>query len=187
MGRTFLTLALALALSTASGAAAELAGVTLPDQETVEGKTLVLNGLGLREATFLRVDVYVAGLYLEAKSADASAIIDSEGTKRLVMRFVRSVGRDDLVKAWKESFEKNAPDPKGAADGLAALNAAMTDMKDGDTLVLTQIPGKGIVVSVNGKAGDPIPGSAFSRALWSVWLGAKPPNPELKAGLLGGK
>jgi Chalcone isomerase-like len=95
--------------------AGELAGVTLPDQVTVEGKTLSLNGLGLRQATWLRVNVYVAALYLEAKSSEPEAIIGSEEVKRIVMRFVRGVGRKDIVKAWNESFEENA------GDGMAAL------------------------------------------------------------------
>lgn len=185
MRRTPFALVVALAAMALPSFAAELAGVTLPDQERVDGKTLVLNGLGLREATFLRVDVYVAGLYLEAKSDDAAEIIDSAGAKRLVMRFVRSVGRDDLVNAWKEGFDKNAPDARTAREGLAALNAAMVDVKDGDTITLTQLPGDGVVVAVNGKASEPIPGEAFARALWSVWLGRKPPNPGLKEGLLG--
>ena len=45
------------------------AGVTLPDQATVEGRTLILNGMGLRRATWLRVKVYVAGLDLAAIEA----------------------------------------------------------------------------------------------------------------------
>ena len=61
----------------APGTAGELAGVTLADQVTVEGRTLVLNGMGLRQATILRVHVYVGGLYLEARSADASQIMAS--------------------------------------------------------------------------------------------------------------
>jgi hypothetical protein len=35
---------------------------------TVAGKTLTLNGMGLREATILNIDVYVAGLYVEHPS-----------------------------------------------------------------------------------------------------------------------
>jgi len=45
--------------------AGELAGVTFPDQISVDSRTLLLNGMGLREATILKVDVYVAALYLE--------------------------------------------------------------------------------------------------------------------------
>jgi hypothetical protein len=48
------------------------AGVTLPDQAMVEARTLVLNGMGLRKATWLRVKVHVAGLYLEEMSLDAA-------------------------------------------------------------------------------------------------------------------
>ena len=71
--------------------AAELAGVVMPEQVTVDGKTLVLNGLGLREATFLRVDVYVAGLYLEEKSQDADKTQDSSHRVKNT-RFPRSTG-----------------------------------------------------------------------------------------------
>ncbi len=52
-----------------------------------EGKTLVLNGLGLR--TKFVVKVYVAGLYLEQKSSDANAILKADAPKRLVMQFMR--------------------------------------------------------------------------------------------------
>ncbi len=62
--------------------AGELAGVTLPDQVTVEGRTLSLNGLGLRQATWLKVNVYVAALYLETKSSESEAIIASEQVNR---------------------------------------------------------------------------------------------------------
>src|SRR5207247_9289332 len=66
---SLLTLSLA-----ARASAGELAGVTLPDRIQVDSRTLVLNGMGLREATFLKVDVYVAGLYLETTSSDPGAI-----------------------------------------------------------------------------------------------------------------
>ena len=39
-----------------------LAGISMPNNITVENETLILNGLGLREKYW--VDVYVNGLYL---------------------------------------------------------------------------------------------------------------------------
>ena len=45
--------------------AATLAGVTLSDNAQVAGKTLVLNGLGVRKKFVVKV--YVVGLYLEQK------------------------------------------------------------------------------------------------------------------------
>lgn len=168
-----------------AAAAGELAGVTLPDSETVAGRRLALNGLGLREATFLRVDVYVAGLYLEERSSDPASILASRQVKRIVLHFVRSVARSDLSKAWTEGIEKNAPDPAAVREGLRLLNEAMTDVASGDRIVLTEYPGEGVVVSVKGKETGPIGGDAFARALWSVWLGPKPPNADLREGLLG--
>ena len=172
----------------APGTAGELAGVSLPDQVTVDGRSLVLNGLGLREATIFKVNVYVAGLYLETRSSDAVQIIAAERTKRLVLSFVRDVGRSSLIEAWNDGFAKSAgPALAGLQDRLTTLNAWMVDVKRGDTLTFTQIPGKGIAVEVKGQVKGALAGADFSRALWGIWLGDRPPNPELKTGLLSGE
>ena len=39
---------------------------------------------------------------------------------------------------------------------------------------------------MKGQGKGPIPGEDFARALFGIWLGPKPPNPDLKSGLLGG-
>jgi hypothetical protein len=96
---SFVLLALLPALAAPAG---ELEGVKLPDQVTVSGRNLVLNGLGVREATVLMVNVYVAGLYLEAKSSDPAAILDPGQPKQIVMKFVRSVGKEKLTEAFTE-------------------------------------------------------------------------------------
>jgi hypothetical protein len=63
------------ALATAA-LAGELSGVTLPDTLGAGGKTLKLNGLGLRKKFVVKV--YVGGLYLESPSKDASAILAAD-------------------------------------------------------------------------------------------------------------
>ncbi len=178
---SILTLSLA-----ASASAGELAGVTLPDQIQVDSRILVLNGMGLREATFLKVDVYVAGLYLETKSSDPGAIIHSDQAKRLVMKFVRAVGRKDLVKAWDESFKESAGASLPALkERIATLDSYMSDVPNGAVMSFTSLPGSGVVVEVQGAAKGTIAGFDFSEALFGIWLGSHPPNPGLKAGLLG--
>jgi hypothetical protein len=176
-----------LALLASSALAGELAGVTLPDEVTVSGRTLRLNGMGLREATVLRVDVYVAGLYLETPSSSAAEILDSEAPRRLVMEFVRAVRRKDLVKGFTEGFEKNAGrDREALLERLGRLNAWMPDVGEGDTLTFTYTSGEGLLVVVKDEAKGIIPGADFARAFLSIWLGPSPPNPGLKEGLLGG-
>ena len=44
-------------------------GVSFPDQAQVEGSALTLNGLGLRQATMLKVNVYVGALYVAKTSS----------------------------------------------------------------------------------------------------------------------
>jgi len=170
----------------ASASAGELAGVALPDRIQVDSRTLVLNGMGLREATFLKVDVYVAGLYLETKSSDPDAIVRSEQAKRLVMKFVRAVGRKDLVKAWDESFQESAGASLAALkDRVATLDSYMSDVPNGALMSFTYLPGSGVTVEVQGATKGVIAGTDFSQALFGIWLGSHPPNPGLKDGLLG--
>ncbi len=165
----------------------ECKGVSFPEQMQSEGSTLKLNGLGLRQATFLKVDVYVAALYVAATSSDASAILKSNGPKELVLDFVRDVSRTDLSKGWDEGFENNASSELPALkERIEAFKALMTDMKTGQRLRFSYKPGTGTRVEVSGTAKGTIAGDDFARALFSIWLGPRPPNAELKAGLLGG-
>ena len=88
----------------------ECKGVNFPDQAQVEGSALMLNGLGLRQATAFKVNVYVAALYVAKTSSDPNALLGSSAPSELILQFVRNVGADDLRKGWSEGFEKNAKD-----------------------------------------------------------------------------
>lgn len=102
--------ALALVATPASTThARECLGVRLPDRVSVEGTTLVLNGMGVREATVFQVDVYVAALYLEQRSNDAAAILGTEAKRRVIMHFVRDVGRDDAREGIEGGMRRNSP------------------------------------------------------------------------------
>ncbi|MCB0346398.1 MAG: chalcone isomerase family protein [Bdellovibrionales bacterium] len=163
---------------------ASLAGVTLPDEADVGGKSLVLNGLGLREATFFKVDVYVAGLYLEQKSNNAREIVASQGTKLLDMKFVRDVDKEKLTEAWIEGFQKNSVKYGRLKDRVAQLNSMMSDVEDGSTMRFI-FNTETVEVFIAGEKKGSIEGRDFVEGMLSVWLGKHPPNEELKEGLLG--
>ena len=78
---------------------AELDGMQLPDALQVDGKTLHLNGYGLRTYSILGIHIYVASLYLEHLSTSAEEIIRSPETKLLLVRFERSLSVDQARKA----------------------------------------------------------------------------------------
>lgn len=181
--RLSLSLALALAFSPAAFAG-ELAGVKLPDTKTVGGKTLKLNGMGLRKKAIFKV--YVGGLYLEAPSKDAAAVVAVDAPKSITMRFLRSVGRDKLIEAFKEGFEANAPQKvAGQKAAIEKMYAMVADVKDGSDLTFTYVPGTGTTVSRDGKDVGTIEGKEFAEALFLLWMGPKPPSEDLKKGLLG--
>jgi hypothetical protein len=164
-----------------------LAGVTLPDTVTVGGKTLVLNGMGVRSKFFVKV--YVAGLYLEKKSADANNIIQSDSAKRIVLQFIRSeVTREQMTEAFDEALKNNAPDKaSGLQAEIGQFLKALETMREKEQMVVTYVPGGGTTVTVRGKDKLTIPGLPFGQLVFSMWLGPKPPNGDLKNGLLGKK
>jgi hypothetical protein len=190
MRRAALALLAALTATAASGppvSAATCRDIQFSDGVTVGGSALVLNGLGIRKATLLRIKVYVAGLYLPRKASDAAAILGANGRWQLVLHFVRDVDASDIRDAFQDGFQKAAGDKLGGLEKrIAALNAQMVDFKSGHSLALTRDPATGVAVDVNGKGGSTIEGADFAEALLAIWLGPKPPNEDLKTGLLGG-
>jgi Chalcone isomerase-like len=187
MKRMLLPAIVAVALGSGIAQGKECKGINFPDQVQVEGSSLSLNGLGLRQATAFKVNVYVAALYVAKPSSDPNALLGSNTPFQLVLQFVRNVGADDVRKGWSEGFEKNAKDQLPALkDRIAMVNGWMADIKTGERLTFTYKPGNGLQVDVNGAVKGTIKGDDFARAFLSIWLGAEPPNPEIKAGMLGG-
>ena len=176
---------LALVLLAATAVAGEKGGVTMPETMTVEGKSLVLNGMGIREATIFNVKVYVAGLYVEKKSQAADELIRSEQVKRLDLVFVRDVDHDDVVEAWQKGFKNNGADMAKLKSRIDQLAGWMPDMKKKDTLTFTYVPGTGVTVTLRGQPKGTIAGGDFATALFSIWLGKDPADGGLKKGLLG--
>lgn len=159
--------------------------VSFPDTVTpAHGTPLVLNGSGVRRKFW--VDVYVGGLYLPVRTTDAARAIHDDLPKRIVMQFVyRRVTRKQLVDTFRDSVSK-APDAAALLSQLDILAAMIErDVVAGETLILDYAPGDGIRFQFDGQERGPIPGVAFMRAIWSVFLGPRPASEDLKAGMLG--
>lgn len=186
MQRVIISLACIAGLLSASTAEAKrCGGVTMADSVTVDGQELVLNGMGIREATVFNVDVYVAGLYLPETTDDASAIMDRTVPKRLVLHFVREVERSDMEEAFQNGFGSAA---ERQARNIERLTGMMPDeIGEGDIITFTYTPSAGLQVQVGRRTRGTITGAAFARTFFGIWLGSRPPNRGLKRGLLGGE
>jgi hypothetical protein len=164
--------------------ARELSGVSMPDSVTVGEKTLKLNGMGIRKKFVFKV--YVAGLYLVTPSKDAAAILSADAPRVIRMQYVRDVDKQKIADAFREGFEKNTPDlAVKQKSNIDRMVAAVPEMKDGGNMVFTYDPSKGTTLSCDGKDVFSAEGKEFADAVFSLWLGPKPPSDDLKKGLLG--
>ncbi len=178
--------ALTLSLLSVAASAGELKGVKMPDSVNVAGKDLKLQGMGLRTKAMFKV--YVAGLYLEAPSSEPDKIIASDTVRRVDMTMMRDLGKDKIVSAINEGIEKNSKDKMASLkERLDKFAGAVPDLKEGQTLSITYVPGKG--TSVKGAGGNEmtVEGKDFADAILLVWLGKNPVDDDLKKGMLGGK
>ena len=183
MRRTILAAAFLLAATTAG--AVTLAGVNIADAADVNGQKLVLNGAGLRKKFVVKV--YTGALYLPARQANPSAILAADTPRRMVMHFVYDVDRGKIAEAWTEGLQANVPNASAdVKKAFGSLSAWMEDMKEGQELSMTYVPGTGTVVQVNGKVKGTLPGKAVNDAILSTWIGPKPgPGGDFKKAVLG--
>ena len=174
-----------LAASThhSAAVAAQLEGATLADTLKAGDKTLKLNGLGLRKKAVFKV--YVGGLYLESPSKDAAVILASDQAKAIRLHFLRDLKKGQLVEAFQEGFEGNAKDKAAQKTAFDKMLALVPDVKEGTTMTFAYLPGKGTTLSAGTKDLGVFEGKGFADAVFSIWLGPKPPSDDLKKGMLG--
>jgi hypothetical protein len=164
---------------------ATLAGVTIPDTAIADGTPLVLNGTALRTKSWLKVKVYVGGLYLPQKAHTVEEVMSQTGPDRVLMHMIYPASKDQFADAWNEGFHDNNMGMSQAVQSkLVQFLAYFGAAKEGDVITLDYIPGKGTQISWNGKFRGNIPGEDFHKALLNAFLGPKLPE-EFRNGFLG--
>jgi hypothetical protein len=162
------------------------AGVTLPAKADAFGAALVRNGVGIREATVLNVDVYVAGLYTPRKTGKAAEVLKQDTPKVMVLHFVRDVSRDEMIDALNDALRNNVGDEYGPAhQHLQRFVAKLPELRKGTELRLAYRPGHGLELKVNGQVLGTERDDHYANLVFMAWLGPKPPDTGLKKGLLG--
>jgi hypothetical protein len=184
--RKFTVLVAALLVASAANAM-EVAGVKIDDKASVGGQELVLNGAGLRTKVFFKV--YVAGLYVPAKTGSASAVLE-KAPRRIQINLMRDVSAEEFVGALVDGMKANNSAAEFAAvkaetDQFIAIMKGANDVKEKDIVTLDFVDGA-TKVAVNGAAKGTIPGEPFNRALTKIWLGDQPVQADLKKAMLGG-
>lgn len=168
-----------------TGWAGTVAGVTMAETSMAGSEKLVLNGMALRSKAIFKV--YVAGLYLPAKSTDAGAVLAADQPRQVVMHWLRNVDKDAICGAWNEGLAANTPNASAETKkAFETLCSYMTPSKTGDRFVFTYMPGEGTTVEVAGAKKGTIAGKEFADALFASWIGPKPgPGPDFRDALMG--
>ncbi len=169
----------------------KIAGETFDASLRVGDAELVLNGVGVRAVAWFKG--YAAALYLTAKAATPAQVLATPGAKRLQLRMLIDVPAKEFVKAVDVGIARNTPESEHAA--LAERQAsfdgqiqAIGTVEKGAVVDLDYLPGRGLQMSLNGRPGGPaIPGADFYAAVLLIFLGDKPVDKRLKAGLLGAR
>lgn len=162
-------------------------GVTFTSTVTIAGQPLVLNGIALRKKAIFKV--YQAGLYVATKSNDAGAILAADAPRRMVLSFLRDVGKDKMCEAWNDALADNTPDASAQLKtDFTTLCGYMADIKEHEQMVFTYMPGTGTEISVAGVVRGTLAGKDFADALLKAWIGPKPgPGDGFKKNILGEK
>ena len=181
--------AVALLLGAAAHAA-EIEGVNVPERAQIgrDGPELVLNGAGVRVR--LVFNIYVAALYLPARTDDGEAILRAHGPRRLSLHLLRNLTADQMISTTNEALRETLrPEERAPLESrLKQFNAifeTLRNLKKGTQIAIDYVPGSGTVVQVNGVEKERIPGADFNQALLRMWIGDRPRDPDLRKALLG--
>jgi hypothetical protein len=181
--------ALAFMPSAHAAAPITLEDQTFPGDASVAGTALQLNGVGMRAAFIYKV--YLAGLYLPARAATGTAVFAEPGPKRLQVRMLMDGPSDEFAKAFTGGIAKRTPADQVAAmrdciDAFDRTLRSIGDVKKGDVVNLDYAPAVGLTMTLNGKpVGAPVPGSDLYAALLNIFVGDRPVDAKMKAGMLG--
>lgn len=165
--------------------AAELAGVSMPNTETLGAQTLTLNGIGLRTYSFLHVHVYVAGLYLPHPMDNAHSILESPAPKILQLHFIRSVGLSQVRHSWKKGLIANCVAPCTLSNAeLNKFLGALQPITAGEEVKFV-FTGQGFSAYENGRDMGYVGNPQLAQLVLAVFIGPHVDAPDLKSELLG--
>lgn len=147
--------------------------------------SLTLTGTALRKKLFF--SVYAIGSYVQegAGVQDAEDLAGKDCPKQLHLVLERDVKGTDMADALRSAIRANYDDPQFGGE-LKMLVDFMSklDIKKGDNVRLTHVPGKGLHADIEGKAQVLIENPAFSKAVWDIYFGKNNLGDAIKKSLV---
>jgi hypothetical protein len=166
--------------------ARELAGKDIPESISVGETTLKLNGSAVQRK--LIFNIYAIALYLEQPTRSPQQAIGSDQTKRIYLRMLRDASKNQVADALRNGVKSNNANMAPVEERLKRLLGALPDVKFGDEIAITYVPGKGTVLDSSRKDKDEmvIEGKDFADAFFRIWLGPSQGISRIRRNLLAG-
>ena len=162
--------------------AAEISGVWFNDYYLDQGHYMQLQGTGVKSLLFFKA--FAAGFYMgEGHQSD---LLGNFPKRIEVQYFVRIPGKDlnnFTVQKIKDNISQH--DLDSLKDQIGEMEKYFVNLEPGDRFSLTYIPNIGTKFEHNGQLIGIIKGNEFARAIFSVWIGKKPFDHQLKKQVLG--
>jgi hypothetical protein len=177
---------LSLCILCTAAQALKVDNIEFPDTYAAGTNTLVRKGVGIvRYMVVFKANII--GLYLPQNVTPVRAL--DEIPRRLEFQYYHAITSNDFAAMTRVWIQKNISPSAYAAlkKDIAAFNALYRSVKPGDRYSLTYIPGQGTELRLNSSALGVIPGSVFSKALFSIWLGPVPVSKALKENFMNEK
>lgn len=172
---------------TPSVKAEHVKGILVPSIIASGSNKLHLNGTAIRAKWGF--SVYVVALYMTKVNRGAEAIMLDRDPKRIHITMLHSVSEKRFVSTIEKnidvnfSAEEKVKYAKGLTDFMGCFHGG-TSLNKYSTIDIDYLPGKGMMVAVDGNKFELIPGDDFYHAIMRLWIG-DPPQLSLKTGLVG--
>lgn len=169
--------------------ARSIAGKEFAEKVRVADADIQLNGVGVRAVAWVKG--YAAGLYLTEKTRSTAGVLAAAGPKRVQLVMLMDVPATEFSKAVRGGIRKNSTEAELAAlqgpmQDLCARIEALDKLKPGDVIDLDFSPATGLTLARNGQLqGASMPSPELYRGILKIFVGDKPVDARLKAGLLG--
>jgi hypothetical protein len=153
-----------------------------------------LLGVGVRTRTMLNVKVYAIGLYVDgpsytrlvaAKGGNVrpspelyKELVWGDFGKRLQLKFARDLSASQIQGAFREAL------PSASKARVDQFVGYFGDLARGQDAVIRWAPGGILETTVAGAAKPPIADKEFAAAVFSIWLGEKPIQEDVKSALV---
>lgn len=157
----------------------------IPSIINIDGKTLQLNGSGIRKKFFFKI--YIGALYTENKISNINDLFKDDFNGMIRMRFLyKKVDSKKLRDAFVEDITHNTPEYINDEAVKKFINTFNFDTVSGDIVDIVFKDGKYVIVKYNGEVKNTIESKKLVEAVLKVWFGDKPVNEKLKKAMLGG-